>query len=595
LNKQTITRPAVSQVLRDYWRQYKRSPLYTILSFFLPAVGNIFIFFVPPLIVASIINIIASPDSVETSVLAWKIILFGLSWLFGEACWRAGQHFIIRLETEGVRSLGKLSFRRLTARDYDFYTNNFVGSLTKKAAAFSKGFEGFTDTLSYNIVPHIMPAIFAIIVLWGYSPWIPAILVICIGITASVSLPLVRKRASLVAEQHAASSRVVGWMSDSITNMLAVKAFAQEDRELDFFSERIDDHSEKFKRANDYSNLNHNVIVSPLYAVTNAIGLAAATFLTLKLGLEAGVVVVVFTYFAVVSRVFWDISNIYRRLESTISEAAEFTQLFLDAPAIQDIPDAPQLKVSNPTISFEHANFKYDGHENEGMFLKNFNLHIKANERVGLVGPSGSGKTTLTKLLLRFISLHSGSITIDGQDISKVSQASLRQVISYVPQEPLLFHRSLFDNIAYGSAGATEGEVKRAAQLARADEFIRRLPQGYDTLVGERGIKLSGGQRQRIAIARALVKHSPILVLDEATSSLDSESEKYIQEGLWELMKDKTALVIAHRLSTIKHLDRIVVLDHGRIVQDGTHEELIKEKGLYAKLWSHQSGDFLQE
>ena len=224
-------------------------------------------------------------------------------------------------------------------------------------------------------------------------------------------------------------------------------------------------------------------------------------------------------------------------------------------------------------------------------FLSGFSLDIKAKQKVGLVGPSGGGKTTITKLLLRFIDPESGDIFVDGQSIKKITQSSLRREIAYVPQEPLLFHRSLFENIAYGDEDATKEDIIKAAKIAHADEFINQLPKGYETLVGERGIKLSGGQRQRVAIARALLKKASIIVLDEATSSLDSESEKYIQEGLWELMKDKTALVIAHRLSTIKHLDRILVLDNGKIVQDGTHDELISQDGLYAKLWSHQAGE----
>lgn len=247
-------------------------------------------------------------------------------------------------------------------------------------------------------------------------------------------------------------------------------------------------------------------------------------------------------------------------------------------------------------IQFNDVDFRYSGEgSDENSFLSDFDFYIKGNQKIGLVGPSGGGKTTITKLLLRFIDLQAGSITIDGQDISKVTQSSLRKAIAYVPQEPLLFHRTLFENIAYGDEKATKKDVIRVAKLAHADEFISKSPQGYQTLVGERGVKLSGGQRQRIAIARAILKNSPILVLDEATSSLDSESEKYIQEGLWELMKNKTALVIAHRLSTIKHLDRIIVLDHGKIVQDGTHNELIRKDGIYAKLWSHQSGEFLRD
>lgn len=329
---------------------------------------------------------------------------------------------------------------------------------------------------------------------------------------------------------------------------------------------------------------------------TNVIGLVLAIYFTQVFRLETGALVVIFSYYASITRIFWEINRTYRNIESSISESAEFTQLFIDKPAIMDKERAKNLIISNSVICFNNVSFKYPTSktEKEGKaLLSNFNLKIESKQKVGLVGLSGGGKTTITKLILRFVDINSGSITIDDQDIRSITQKSLRQAISYVPQEPLLFHRSLFDNISYGMNNVTNEDVISSAKIARADEFIQKLPQKYNTLVGERGIKLSGGQRQRIAIARAILKNSPILVLDEATSSLDSESEKYIQEGLLELMKNKTALVIAHRLSTIKHLDRIIVLDDGKIVQDGTHAELITQQGIYAKLWSHQSGEFI--
>jgi ATP-binding cassette subfamily B protein len=240
------------------------------------------------------------------------------------------------------------------------------------------------------------------------------------------------------------------------------------------------------------------------------------------------------------------------------------------------------------------VSFAHDNGKGEHVFDK-FNLTVPAGQRVGLVGHSGSGKTTLTRLLLRFSDIDAGKIAIDGQDIAKVTQRSLREAIAYVPQEPMLFHRSLRENIAYGKPNASEEEIRRAAQQANALQFIESLPEGFDTTVGERGVKLSGGQRQRIAIARAILKNAPILVLDEATSALDSESEKLIQESLAELMKGRTSIVIAHRLSTIAKLDRIVVLDKGRIAEDGTHTELIKQGGVYSSLWAHQSGGFIEE
>jgi len=212
-----------------------------------------------------------------------------------------------------------------------------------------------------------------------------------------------------------------------------------------------------------------------------------------------------------------------------------------------------------------------------------------------LVGHSGGGKTTITMLLLRFMDINDGEILIDGQNIAHVKQTELRQAIAYVPQDPALFHRSLADNIRYGRLKATDAEVRKASRLAHAEEFIGGLKDGYETLVGERGVKLSGGQRQRIAIARAMVKDAPILVLDEATSALDSESEKLIQDALWKLMEGRTTIAIAHRLSTIQRMDRIVVLDEGKIVEQGSHKELLEADGIYARLWAHQSGGFLEE
>jgi ATP-binding cassette subfamily B protein len=227
--------------------------------------------------------------------------------------------------------------------------------------------------------------------------------------------------------------------------------------------------------------------------------------------------------------------------------------------------------------------------------LDNFSLTIPKGQKVGLVGASGAGKTTLTKLLLRFDDNQSGEITIDDQAIDQVTQVSLRENIAYVPQEPALFHRTLRENISYGSTHVTEEQLRRAAKQAHALDFIEALPHGFDTIVGERGVKLSGGQRQRIAVARALLKNAPILILDEATSALDSESERYIQDSLKELMKKRTSIVIAHRLSTIAQLDRIIVLKDGAIIEDGTHAELIARNGVYATLWKHQSGGFIEE
>jgi ATP-binding cassette subfamily B protein len=264
-------------------------------------------------------------------------------------------------------------------------------------------------------------------------------------------------------------------------------------------------------------------------------------------------------------------------------------------PEIADPKKPRKFTPKSADVSFEDIDFRYQDANKDDYLFRDLSIAIKSGEKIGLVGHSGSGKTTITKLLLRFMDIQGGRILIDGQDISKVKQTELRKYISYVPQEPLLFHRSLRENIGYGKLNATNQEIIEAAKQANAHEFVEQLSEGYDTLVGERGIKLSGGQKQRVAIARAMIKDAPILVLDEATSALDSESEQLIQDALWKLMAGRTAIVIAHRLSTIQKMDRILVMDNGRILEDGSHTELIAAKGKYAELWAHQSGGFIKE
>jgi len=591
-----VSKQATRQVLKDYFQQYRTHPWYALIGFLMPAIGTILIFFIPPLIIASIIDRFVADGNITLSSVSGYIFVFAGLWLLGEICWRIGRHFMIKLESAGINSLANTVFSRLLSRDYDFFVNNFVGSVTKKSIAFSRNFELFTDIIQFNVFANIFPIIFALIVLWTYSFWLPLALLGWTVIAFSIGLPIVKKRSRLVAERHDASSKLTGRLSDSITNMPAIKSFAAEAREQQEYGKYAEDWMEKYKRANDYHNQKFEIVMSPIYVATNVTGLIVVILVVQQLSLTAGVIVVVYAYFAQVSQIFWQMSRVYRMFESAITEAGEFTELTIKSPLITDVRGAKKLVVKKGEIEFKDVSFRYlDAKKEEGSFLEGFNLKIKNNEKVGLVGPSGGGKTTITKLLLRFADVQSGQILIDGQEILKIKQNSLRTNIAYVPQEPLLFHRTLAENIGYSNLEATMEKVIDASKTAHAHEFVKKLPLGYDTLVGERGIKLSGGQRQRVAIARALLKNAPILVLDEATSSLDSESEKFIQKGLWELMKDKTAVVIAHRLSTIKHLDRILVLEDGEIVEDGTHDELLKQNGLYAKLWSHQSGGFLKD
>jgi len=322
-----------------------------------------------------------------------------------------------------------------------------------------------------------------------------------------------------------------------------------------------------------------------------AISICASLVSTGKMSIPVAVFMLV--YLQRIASQLFNLGEMLNGYDQALLEASPMSDMLAKEIIVKDKPDSLILHNITPTIIFKDMSYRYSDDSDD--VIKQINLSISAGERVGLVGPSGAGKTTITHLLLRFADVTDGAILIDGHDIRDVTQESLRRSIAYVPQEPMLFHRTLRENITYGKPNATNKEVRRAAEQANALEFIDKLPHGLDTTVGERGVKLSGGQRQRVAIARAILKNAPILILDEATSALDSESEKLIQDALWDLMDDRTSIVIAHRLSTIAKLDRIIVLDDGKIIEQGTHSELLSKNGRYAKLWSHQSGGFMKE
>jgi ATP-binding cassette, subfamily B, bacterial len=319
----------------------------------------------------------------------------------------------------------------------------------------------------------------------------------------------------------------------------------------------------------------------------------AATHLWLEGHLLVGDFVLVQAYLLTTFERLVSINRELRRFYDSFADASEMVALLELPREVPDVPDAPALGVEGGRIDFRDVSFAFNK-KSEPVFER-FSLSIREGEKVALVGPSGAGKSTVTRLLLRLYDVQSGLVEIDGQNVRAVSQDSLRENIAYVPQEPILFHRTLKENIRYGHRDATDEEVIEAARKAHCHEFIAALPAGYDTYVGERGVKLSGGERQRVAIARAILKNAPILILDEATSSLDSESEALIQDALDELMRGKTVIAIAHRLSTIMKMDRILVMDGGRIVAEGTHHELLNAGGLYEKLWNIQAGGFANE
>ena len=582
---------AVLLALRYYGRQMARLRRFTVPAMLLPALGNTCIFYIAPLIVAELVGRLAGHGSIGIGAAMPYVLGFAGVLFFAEIVWRIGIHCLNRLDGRGIENLYVIGMDELLAKDAAFFHDNFAGSLTKRVLSFASRFEDFTDNLVFNIVGSLVPLVFASVVLWRYDPWLVAGLIGLIAVTGAGIAPLIRRRQKLVDQREEAIARVSGHVADSLMNMDTIRAFAAGDREAAEHRSRVADQRRKSLLSWDYGNLRIDALVAPMSVLTNVLGLLLAVALGAgQHGIEA--IIVAFTYYSNATRIMFEFNQIYRRLESSLTEAAQFTELLLTPPAVVD-PIAPEpLRPKASDVRFERVTFAHAG----GLPLfTGLDLAVPSGTKLGLVGRSGGGKTTLTRLLLRLTDVQEGRILIGGQDITKLRQSDLRSLIAYVPQDPAMFHRTLRENIAFARPHATDAEIGQAAEAAHVTQFAGALPDGFDTMVGERGVKLSGGQRQRVALARAILRDAPILLLDEATSALDSESEILVQQALWRLMEGRTALVVAHRLSTVAHMDQLVVLDRGQILEKGTHQELLRLGGTYARLWQHQSGGFLDD
>ncbi|WP_239105132.1 ABC transporter ATP-binding protein [Microbispora rosea] len=585
-----MRRTALLLVLRYYCGELRRQRRVAVPALTLPALGNICLFYLAPLAVAGLVGHLSGGGDGTVGALLPYVLGFGAMLLTGEVLWRVGLHFLNRTDARGIERLGVVGMDELLAKDAAFFHDNFAGSLTKRVIGFSSRFEEFADTLTFSIVAKVVPLAFASVVLWRYHPLLVLVLVGLIIVTGFLVAPLIRRRRALVDRREAARVLVSGHVADVLANMDTVRSFAAEEREAAEYRARIAEQRRLSLLSWDYGNLKVDTVVAPLSVLTSSVGLLLAVALRGGLGVEA--IVVTFTYYTNAIGIMFEFNQIYRRIESVLTEAAQFTEMLLVPPTVVDPVDPQPLRRVDASIRFERVRFAHGGGP---LLFDGLDLDIPSGAKIGLVGQSGGGKTTLTRLLLRLMDIDGGRILIGGQDIARLRQADLRSLIAYVPQEPAMFHRSVRDNLAFARPGATEAEILRAARAAHVTEFVESLPDGFDTLVGERGVKLSGGQRQRIALARAILRDAPILLLDEATSALDSESEILVQEALWQLMQDRTALVVAHRLSTVVRMDRLVVLNRGHIVEQGTHGELLQAEGPYARLWHHQSGGFLIE
>jgi ATP-binding cassette subfamily B protein len=582
---------SVRLVLRRYGAQVRRHRGMAAGALLLPALGDVLTYYAPPLIVAKLLGTVAlKPRPVVGDLIPYVLGFAGL-WLSGQVAWRVAVALIARVEIRGIEALYIEAMDELLAKDLAFFHENYAGSLTKRALGYARRFEDVFDVLAFQVSSTILPLAFVSAVLWRYSPWLILVLLGMLMSTLVMVVPLIRRRRRLVEIRESASNALAGHLADSITNAEAVRAFAREPDEARIHADNVGDFGMKTLRSWDYQNTRVDLVTSPMFVITNALGLIVALAVSRGSGAPLETVFITFTYYATATRVMWEFNRVYRNLESALTDAAQFAELLLDPPSVNDAEATEPFAPAHYGVELRTISFRYSA--SQPLLFDRLSLAIAPGTKIGLVGRSGGGKTTLTRLLLRFSDIEAGEILVGGQSIDRLPQAALRKAIAYVPQDPSMFHRTIADNIRVGRPDASDADVRRAAGLAHAAEFIDALPAGYQTLVGERGVKLSGGQRQRVAIARAILKDAPILILDEATSSLDSESEALIQDALLTLLAGRTAIVIAHRLSTVKRMDELVIIERGAVVERGTHDGLLALNGLYAALWAHQSGGFL--
>ncbi len=579
--------------LKIYWseaRQYKLLIFVLLMS----VIGASALGVVIPLYFKRFFDILAhsGTDMAVTAQALFGVLITiagveAVRWIF----WRVAAFTNNYFQPLAMAALANRCFGYLHRHSFAYFNNNFVGSLVKRVNWFTRAFESVADKITWNLLPLLVHLTVVVGVLTRKDWRLGAGMFIWLAMFLTVNWIFTSYKLRFDIKRSEAETKATGILADTITNHSNVKLFVGYGRELTTFAKAMD-----VVRRLRWLTWNLDGLfeaVQGFLVVFFELGIFYLAIILWRQGLlTIGDFVLIQSYLIIIFDNVWDFGKIIRHLYSDLADAEEMTMILNTPPEIKDISGAKDLAVTKGEIQFRQVDFYY--HETRKIFAK-LNLQIQGREKVALVGPSGAGKTTIVKLLLRMHDLAAGEILIDNQRIDRVTQESLWRNISLVPQDPILFHRTLLENIRYGKPAATDEEALRAARLAHCHEFISEFPDGYLTYVGERGIKLSGGERQRVAIARAILRDAPILVLDEATSSLDSQSEALIRDALDVLMKDKTVIVIAHRLSTIMKMDRIIVVDHGKIIEEGTHEELLKkERGIYQRLWKLQAGGFIR-
>lgn len=542
------------------------------------------------LLIKYIINILSSSDSVDTSLLIYPAVLLVLNFIiFDNLAWRSIAYLNYKYEPLIKNQVTIETYEYVLDSSSQFFQNNLSGRIASQITTLAENMQRIIHHISPDFIKGFSLLIISFFSMYLVNPRFFWTLSIWFIVFASFSIILSKRIVHLSDEQTAAESDVAGQLVDTLSNNINVRIFARKNNEISRLSKDLDLTKEKFQTKEWF-------LIKLHFAQGLLIAIMLAIMLYFLIQLKAAQLVTIGDFALIiglsleVGYMSWFTLNQIDSFNQAIGKCKQSLSSLFVPLDIKNKENAADLNVTKGEINFTGVMFHYKDQE---ILFKNKSVTIKAGQKVGLVGYSGSGKSTFVNLILRLYDVREGSINIDGQNIKDVTQDSLRKNISIIPQDPSLFHRSLMENIRYGRMEASDEEVIEAAKRAHAHDFIMSMPEGYNSPVGERGVKLSGGQRQRIAIARAILKNAPILILDEATSQLDSVTEQYIQNSLWKLMQGKTTLVIAHRLSTLLYMDRIIVFDRGKIVGDDTHVELLKKGGLYRTLWNAQVGGLL--
>ncbi|WP_116809374.1 ABC transporter ATP-binding protein [Steroidobacter cummioxidans] len=496
---------------------------------------------------------------------------------------------IVPLTLGMMRNVSQGAFHRVQRFSTDWHNNSFAGSIVRKITRGMWALDMINDVLLLALLPSLVVLVGTVFLLGQRWPIMGVVMALgsiaYVLLTVTLATRLIAPASRL---SNAQDTRMGGVLADALGANAVVKSFGAEAREDARLSRVVNKWSRRTHRTWMLHTWSGSGQLALLWFVRSAVT-GTALWLWWQGRATPGEITYVLTTYFVVHGYLRDIGQHVHHLQRSVNEMEEMVQLHAEPMGVADSPGARPLRIDAGEVRFDHVTFCYAGQHTP--LYRDLNVRIAPGERIGLVGHSGSGKTTFVKLIQRLYDVTEGRVLIDGQDVSHATQESLRSQIAIVQQEPILFHRSLAENISYARPEATMEEIERAARLANAHDFIARLPRGYQTLVGERGVKLSGGERQRVALARAFLADAPILILDEATSSLDSESEALIQQAMDRLMSGRTSIVIAHRLSTVMAMDRILVFEHGRIVEEGSHEALLRRShGHYRRLFERQSG-----